>query len=204
MAVSLAMKRKSEGKKVALGDLDIVNVYFRSREKAEELEEKGIHVVSSTLGHRSGLDLPAISSEIRNYFFDPDAQVILDVGGDKAGTNALVMFRQDVLSVGYEMIFTVNAYRPQTSDLAGLLYHLEGIEFVSRLTVTGLAVTTHQLRDTTVSDVMKGYDLAKQLSEKRGIPIRYVCALPHVLQELPEDLEGEKIPIGMYLREEWM
>ncbi len=204
MAVSLAMKKRKEGRKIALGDLDIVNVYFRSREKADFLEEQDIRVVSSLLGHRSSLDLPAISSEIRQYFFNPDYDVILDVGGDKAGTNALVTFREDILSVGYEMLFTVNAYRPQTSDLSGLQLHLEGIEYVSGLKVTGLAVTTHQLRSTTVADVIKGYSLAKELSLKREIPIRYICALPGVLQELPEGMEGEQVPIGMYLREEWM
>lgn len=204
LAVSLAMKMRGKGEKVALGDLDIVNVYFRSREKAQMLEEKGIKVVSSVLGHDSSLDLPAINSEIRRYFVDGTSNVILDVGGDKAGTNALAMFREDILSQGYEMIFTVNAYRPQTSDLAGLLGHLEGIELVSRMQVTGLAVTTHQLRETSAEDVLLGYALAKELSRERDIPIRYICGLPHVLEELPLDLEGEPVPIGMYLREKWM
>ena len=36
-----ALREQTEGK-VAIADLDIVNVYFRSREKKEELEEKGI------------------------------------------------------------------------------------------------------------------------------------------------------------------
>ena len=56
-AISLAVKRREEGHQVTLGDLDIVNVYFRSREKAEFLEEMGIEVVSSILGHHSSLDL---------------------------------------------------------------------------------------------------------------------------------------------------
>ena len=34
--------RESVDGRVAIADLDIVNVYFRSREKKEELEEKGI------------------------------------------------------------------------------------------------------------------------------------------------------------------
>ena len=40
--------RESVDGRVAIADLDIVNVYFRSREKKEELEEKGIQVIVTT------------------------------------------------------------------------------------------------------------------------------------------------------------
>ncbi len=203
-AISLAVKRREEGHQVTLGDLDIVNVYFRSREKADFLEEMGIEVVSSILGHHSSLDLPAISAQIRHSFFDGASTVILDVGGDKAGTNALVMFKSDILSVGYEMIYTVNPFRPQTSDLQGLIHHLDGIEYVSGLKATGLAVTSHQLRETTPAHVMRGYELAAELSKERDLPIKFIFALPEILAKLPEGLEGELVPVGMYLREEWM
>ena len=92
VSVNLAFKLREEGKKVALGDLDIVNPYFRSRERAELLEEKGIKVVSSTLGHNSSLDLPAVSSEIRGPMAESDTSVILDLGGDMAGARAVTLF----------------------------------------------------------------------------------------------------------------
>ncbi len=40
-----ALREQTEGK-VAIADLDIVNVYFRSREKKAELEEKGVMVIA--------------------------------------------------------------------------------------------------------------------------------------------------------------
>ena len=39
--------RESVEGKVAIADLDIVNVYFRSREKKAEMEEMGIQVIAS-------------------------------------------------------------------------------------------------------------------------------------------------------------
>ncbi len=48
-AVNYAMKSIETSPKVTLGDLDIVNVYFRSRERKKQLEEMGIHVISSNL-----------------------------------------------------------------------------------------------------------------------------------------------------------
>lgn len=203
-SVSLAMKLALEGKKVALADIDIVNVYFRSRERSKILEEAGIRVISSSLGHDSSLDLPSISAEIRGPIQDKTSQVILDVGGDKAGTNALVNFRRDLIDNGYEMLYVINSHREQTKDLAGALNHLDGIEMVSGLKVTGLVVNSHFLRETTSQDIMQGYMLAKEVQEKKGLPIRYICGIKSALKDLPEDLEGEKLEIGMYMREAWM
>lgn len=203
-SLSLAMKLASQGKKVALADLDIVNVYFRSRERSQLLEEAGIRIISSSLGHDSSLDLPAISAEVRGPIQDGKTEVILDVGGDKAGTNALVNFRRDIMESGYEMLYLINSHREQTKDLAGALEHLDGIEMVSGLKVTGLVVNTHFLRETRAQDIMEGYQLAKQVQEERGLPIRYISGIASALEDLPEDLEGEKLEIGMYMREAWM
>lgn len=203
-SVSLAMKLAREGKKVALADLDIVNVYFRSREKSAEMEEAGIRVISSSLGHFSSLDLPAISAEVRGPIQDKKTQVILDVGGDKAGTNALVNFREDLVESGYDMFYVINSNRQETREVQGALKHLEGIEMVSGLKVTGLVVNSHFLRNTTAQDIMEGYKLAKEVQEIRGLPIAYVCGIKEALSELPQDLEGEKLEIGMYMREAWM
>lgn len=39
-SVNYAMKLADEGKKVALGDLDVVNPYFRSRENKTSLKKR--------------------------------------------------------------------------------------------------------------------------------------------------------------------
>ena len=198
------MKMAQEGKKVALADLDIVNVYFRSRERADMLEEAGIHVISSSLGHNSTLDLPAISAEVRGTIHDISTEVILDVGGDMAGTNALVNFRKDVQESGYEMLYVINSHRPETSDLEGALKHLDGIEMVSGLKVSGLVVNSHFLRETTAEDILEGYALAQQVKKERGTPILYISGIASALKNLPENLEGEQVEVGMYMREDWM
>lgn len=203
-AVSLATRLAAEGRKVALGDLDIVNPYFRSRERAQLMEEQGIRVISSSLGHNLSIELPAVSAEIRGPIADPDTDVILDVGGDSVGARVVVGFVDDIKAHDYEMLLVINAYRPDTGDVEGVLRHLEAIEYTTKLKFSGLIVNTHMVWDTTALDVMVGVELARQVSQASGLPIRYVSAIQSALDDLPSDVEGEKIPIGMYMRDAWM
>jgi hypothetical protein len=208
VSVSLAMRLAAQGRTVVLGDLDVVNPYFRSRERAELMTAAGIRVISSSLGHNITLDLPAVSAEIRDPLGDPACDVIIDAGGDEAGARVLVGFVPDLLRRGAETLCVVNAYRPQTRDVDGVLYHLRSIEATSSLTVGGLVSNTHVCRETTVEDVVVGYRLTRAVSDATGIPIRYVCAVPSALAGLEDRLggpvDGELLPIGLYLRDAWM
>ena len=47
-SVNLAMAMAAEGQQVMIADLDIVNPYFRSRERRAMLEQAGIQLISSS------------------------------------------------------------------------------------------------------------------------------------------------------------
>lgn len=211
-AVSLALAEAHAGRRVALADLDIVNPYFRSRERADVLEAAGVWVISSTLGHTSTLEIPALDPQVRAPIADPTWDVILDLGGDSVGAKVVTQFRADVRRRGYELLLVVNAYRPETADAAGVLHYLTQIETVTGLKTTGLVSNTHLLRETTTADVRVGLELCREVSRMTGIPVTYVAAIPDALAGLdPDELTStgsaggiSPLPIGMYLRDEWM
>ena len=60
-----------ESRKVAIADIDVVNPYFRSREKEDLLMEHDIESFSSILKN-SALDLPAIAADITKPVFNTD------------------------------------------------------------------------------------------------------------------------------------
>ena len=62
-ALNFAFKKAEKQDNIAIADMDIVNPYFRSREKKAELEERGIKLISSSTGY-STADVPAISPEV--------------------------------------------------------------------------------------------------------------------------------------------
>ena len=82
-----ALREQTEGK-VAIADLDIVNVYFRSREKKAELEEKGIMVIASNI-EGAGADVPAVSGAMTMPVTNKEFQYVVDLGGNDVGTLVL-------------------------------------------------------------------------------------------------------------------
>lgn len=202
-SINYAVKLAEEKERVILADLDIVNLYFRSREKADELERLGVKVIGSSL-KGNGVDLPAITPEIYTPLQDQSYQLILDIGGDPVGARALGRYYQYLNKGEYDMFFILNANRPETQTVEKAIEYLRNIEDISRAKVTGIVNNTHMLKDTTVEDVMRGQKLAENLSEMTNIPIKYTSALEKVAKNLSLDLTSKIFPIHLYMREEWM
>lgn len=203
-ALNYAIALKEQTENVTICDLDIVNPYFRTREKADLLEAKGIKVISGARGHHANLDIPMISPGILTPLQNESEQVILDVGGDAVGARVLARFAAYFKEGDYDMFCVVNAYREQTQDVAGVIHHVKTIEDTVGAKVTGLINNTHLLRETSVEDVLKGQALVVEVSKKLNIPIKYVSTLEKVTHQLPNDIEGKVFPIQMIMREEWM
>ena len=203
-SVNYAMKLKQvTSSKVAIADLDIVNVYFRSREKQVMLEEQGIKVIASSIAGNA-LDLPAVAADIITPLEDKSYEYVIDVGGDSVGARVLGRFKNYIEDGDYDMFMVVNANREQTMDLEGIKRHKETIEATSRLKVTGFINNTHLIRETTLEDVLKGDKLLKEASKELGIPIRYVSAMSHIASQIPDEVSGEILALDLIMRDQWM
>lgn len=112
--VNYAIELAKQGKNVAIADLDVVNVYFRSREKAEMLEALGIKVISGALGHNANLDLPAISAGVLGPLQDDSYDLILDIGGDSVGARVLARYKNMLVDGSYDLFCVFNGNREQT------------------------------------------------------------------------------------------
>lgn len=201
-AVNYAFGLAAAGKKTAIVDLDIVNPYFRSREMEPQLTAKGIRVVSSSIKGMSG-DLPALSPEIYSVLQDTSYEVVLDVGGDRVGARALGRYHEYFDREPYDMFFVLNANRHQTSTADGAISYLRYIEYGSRQKVTALVNNTHLCGNTTVEDIMKGQKLCEDVSKVLGLPIKYVVAEKKFADLLPKGLQGEILPINIYMKKPW-
>ena len=193
---ALQLRKEVEGP-LSISDLDVVNVYFRSRGKKEFLEENGIHLISSSVDAPT-LDIPALSAEIHTPLLNQEHNNIIDLGGDDyISLTDIARYRNMIKDDDYDMFFVVNANREKTQNAEEVMKYIDEIETASKLKVTGLINNTHMLKATTIEDIEKG-------QEQRNIPIRFISCLESLVDQIPEDFEGDVVPIHLYLRDEWM
>ena len=203
-SVNLAIDLKKTNEKVSIADLDIVNTYFRSRERGEFLESLGVHVCDSSI-KASTLDLPAIPAEVMGIIKDQSAKAIIDVGGDAVGARALAQFSHLINGVEHDLLFVINANRPETQKVEDVVTYIRAIEETASLKVTGLVNTTHLLKSTSLEDVERGHALAKEVSDLTGIPITHEVAIESIASQVKdEEIKKNLFPIKMYMREDWM
>ncbi|WP_317316935.1 ATP-binding protein [Peptostreptococcus russellii] len=198
----LQLRNQIEGK-LALSDLDVINVYFRTRERKELLEKRGIHVISSSID-APNLDVPALSAEIHTPLLNQEYTNIIDLGGDKAGAKVIARYRNMIKDDEYEFLFVVNANREKTQTAEEIMEYIDVIENASGLKVTGLINNTHMLKATTIDDVKKGQEICEKVSKAKNIPIKFISCLESIVKDIPKSFEGNVVPIKLYLRDGWM
>ena len=201
LSVNLALALAAEGKRVMLADLDIVNPYFRSRERRPQLEAAGIQVISSSQAC-SDADVPALPAELLAILENRDIRGILDIGGDPVGARVLARFQPKIVQEDYQLIFVLNANRPEVREAEHAIAYLRSIEAVTGLTCSGIVNNTHLCGATTPAEIRKGAALAEAVSRQTGIPI--LCHTAEVrFADAVSDLREPVFPITINMKKPW-
>jgi hypothetical protein len=208
-SVNLSLQFAQNGKKTALVDLDIANVYFRSREQQQLLESKGIQVHSNAYHYDITADLPALSASIRRPLEDRDTHTVIDVGGDDSGARVLKQFAKYFTPEETCMLCVINANRPETETVEGALSHIDRIEKETGMKIEGLVNNTHLLKETRFEDFWKGYQVCQVISDLRHIPIAYHCCTEELCDAFKDQAEEwidprAIFPIKLYMRPTWI
>ena len=199
-AVNLALHMASRGQTVSLADLDIVNPYFRSRERKALLSERGIRLIASSQACTDA-DVPSLPAELNAILDDRQLTGILDIGGDRVGARVLARYRPRIIGEDYQLLYVLNANRPEVRDVGSAIDYLRAIESVTGLVCFGIVNNTHLCGETTADDVRKGAALAQAVSQETGIPI--VCHVAH--EALAAELEdlSPLFPITIRMKKPW-
>ena len=165
IAINLALLLREEGQSpVTLVDLDIVNLYFRSRQKAYELEALGIRVVSSVEGMENA-DMPALSPAINACFDRKDGPVVFDLGGSDLGGVVAAYFHRGFSAEPCNHWLVVNPYRPFNQTAAATLEMAARIEERSRLPITGMIANPHLISETTPELIRDGLARVREVTQ---------------------------------------
>ena len=177
-AVNLALRLAAEGKKTVLADLDIVNPYFRSYEQTKRLEAAGIRVIVTSCGG-------------------------LDIGGDPIGARVLARFAPQIQGEEFDLLYVLNANRPETRNVDRALAYMQGIEAECRQKVTGIVNNTHLCGETTAAEILKGADLAGQLSRQTGLPVVCHAVERRLVPQVENTLIEPILPMDLYMKKPW-
>ena len=206
IAINLALAKsvsEPHDNPIALVDLDIVNPYFRSRDRIVELATRGVHVIAPEGALRTA-DIPALPPAIGGSIIDETQHVVIDVGGDPAGATALGRYKYDLEKTPYDLYLVVNPNRPHTRTAGDVVALLRLIEEKSRLTVTGLCNNANIMEYTQASDLVKGYELLLEVTALTGIETVFTACVPELVNEVTHLLPNHPVlPLRLSMRPPW-
>ena len=202
LALNLALQF-SKHCNTTLVDLDIVNPYFRSGEKAEEMRQAGIRMLMPTYAMTT-VDIPALPAEIQSVFEIPSDRVIFDVGGDDTGAAALGRFYPSFMAHRDQtkMIFVINCMRPLTRDAEDIIDLAERIQNRGRLKIDMMINNTNLADMTEPGMIEKGEEITLRCAEKLGVTEVITAGKNETLAKCR--LKTPVLQIRRYMAPEWM
>lgn len=214
LALNFAVNAARAGKKTLLVDLDIINPYFRSVERADVLEAAGARLIHPVFA-RTTVDVPSLPPDIYAAFADDSERVVFDVGGDPAGATALGQYNRQFAALPQgtlDVLYVVNPRRPFSSSPEQIIALYHRIVQRARLSVTGLVNNANLSVETTGEDLLLGYSLVMEASRALNLPVRYTSGRAQALEQFAaaaktEGLDpryiGELLPITTYMHRDW-
>ena len=198
MAMQFSLKYRT-----TLVDLDIVNPYFRSGEKAEEMRRAGVRMLMPTYAMTT-VDIPALPAEIQSVFEVPSDKVIFDVGGDDTGAAALGRFYPSFMARRdrTKVFFVINCMRPLTKEADEIIDLAERIQNRGRLKIDVLVNNTNLADLTEPSMIEDGEKTVLACAEKLGVSEVITAGKRKVLEICR--LQTPVMGIKRYMVPEWM
>ncbi len=192
IALNIAFKLAEKDLDVSLTDLDVINPYFRSREKDEELREAGIDVIFPE--RLKEADLPVISPEINRALKADDTLAIFDVGGDEEGATALSSIAGNIKNTDYEKWLIVNPLRPRTSSEAKIMDTADRISDRSGLQFTGIVANINLGQETDIELIRNQFPIVTEAAAVLDLPIKYLS----VPRNLADKIDSEAYPCSVF------
>lgn len=202
LALNRAMDFAARGS-TTLVDLDIVNPYFRSGEKADMLCDAGIRVLMPTFA-LSTVDIPALPAEIQSVFELESDHVIFDVGGDDTGAAALGRYAPSFARYRAQthVALVVNCMRPLTQTPEDVAELAQRIAARGRICIDSLVNNTNLAAETTPEMLREGHRVIAAAAALCGVSQVETCAQAEILAQCPE--LPNPMPLRRYMAPEWM
>ena len=199
-SLNLAVDFAGRGEQVTLCDLDIVNPFFRVSDFPEVAQSAGIELITPSYS-RSNIDVPSLPAAMDSITERP-GRVIVDVGGDDAGSTALGRYSRRIAAGDYAMLLVINRYRALSVTAEETAELLREIEAASRLRATGIINNSHLMELTTPETIIESIPYAEAVAGLTGLPVMATAAERRLIPALEGRID-DLYPMDVYVKPVW-
>lgn len=182
-------------------DLDMTKPLFRSRDAAAALEGEGVIVHFQ----EQFMDAPTLVGGVMPLLRDPNALVVMDVGGDHIGARSIGGYAPQLNKPDTAVLYVVNAFRPWSDSIEhidGTLGKILGVSHV-RLDQLVLIANPNNGITTTVEEFVEGYRRTVELVGPY-LPVTFASAREEIAVEAAKAVDVPVLPIHLELVYPWL
>lgn len=194
-ALNRALQFAVTDKPITLVDLDTVEPAYTLRPIADSLQKKGVNVITQPeyfgLGEAGSYITP-----MQQNCLSSKGDIIIDVGYGASGLDILDILTGINDEPNMYIYLVVNTSKFETSSVDNIIEYVtfsEGVEKRNWKKFSGFISNTHLGDETTKDDIIRGYTILKQVSEKLQIPIRAIGIDKSLSKEFHSTYDGVDI-----------
>lgn len=199
-AINRARQYARQHKQITLVDLDTVEPAYTLRPIAGELEKEGIDVITQLeyfgLGEAGSYITP-----YQQNCLSAKGDMVIDVGYGASGLDMLDILAGIENEDDLKIYLVINTSKFETHDVENLTEYVtfsEGLEKRPWKKFSGFISNTHFGDETTKEDVIRGYNIVKQVSQNLNIPIRAIGVDRKIASDF--DLTYDGVDVWVYDR----
>ena len=173
-ALNRAIEYIKDNQPITLVDLDTVEPAYCMRPIEKTLRDYGIDLILQSDYFGLGEAGSYVTNEQINCLKKSNNDIIIDVGYGVTGLDTLDIINDIDKEENIKIYLVVNTSKFETRDFDSILEYIEfnsGENKKPWKKISGLISNTHLGDETTKEDVIRGYNILKEVSNKINIPI---------------------------------
>ena len=194
-ALNRALQYAKIHKQITLADMATVEPAYTLRPIANELESRGVNVITQPEYFGLGEAGSYITPQQMNCL-SVEGDVVIDVGYGASGLDMLDIVNNIGLEKDLRIYLVVNTSKFETSTVDNIVEYItfsEGLEKRPWKKFTGMISNTHFGDETTKEDVIRGYSILKKASDIVNIPIKAIGIDKSIAQDFGLNYDGVEV-----------
>lgn len=186
----------NENKPIVLVDLDTVEPAYTLRPLKKELENLGLKVIAQTDYTGLGEAGNVITLYQKNCLLNAE-NIVIDVGYGVGGLDVLDVINNIEEEPNLLIYIVINTSKPENSSPEEIVEYIKwslGRGGQKWKNFSGIISNTHFAEETTLDDIIRGYNITKQAAKELNLPVRAIAAT-EALAPLVKNIVGDETEV---------